>query len=123
MSSEVISNGNGSKTEVNEELTNLNAQETPNKSHNKPSLVFEDLNYELLRKIAYFRYGSISDCGRAMNMSRSQTSQILNGLFFPKTEECINKVANVLKLDPMILARFFAKEETKKEIMKNENNS
>jgi len=120
MSSEVISNGNGSKTEVNEELTNLNAQETPNKSHNKPSLVFEDLNYEFLRKIAYFRYGSISNCGRAMHMSRSQASQILNGLFFPKTEETIRLVANCLKLDPMILARFFAQQEIKKE-MKNGN--
>ena len=101
------------KSDYNEGVTNTNETIMLSSHKNKQREMFSDIDYKFLRDIAYFRYGSISDCGAVMGMSRSQASTILNGLAFQKTEELINRIANALKLSPFYLGRFFAIQESK----------
>ena len=110
MDSEVISNGKGNETGFNTTITKENNLKTPYKPCFKKLQVSTDITLQFLKKSVVVRFGDIATGSRAMNMNRSELSQILNGLYIPKSIKVIQKLADGLQINPILLGRFFSNE-------------
>lgn len=96
-------NENDFNTSLNEQ-NSLKHKHSPKKSITHLS---SDLSFEFLKKSIRVRYGSLADCARAINMNRSELSQILSGAYIPQSIKVIQKLADALNINPIILTQFF----------------
>ena len=71
---------------------------------NPSSLTLQDL-----AKLVIFKYGSIQNFSSELGISRGRGYQILKGIDKPRKPSTIKKIANVLEIDPVILAQLFSR--------------
>ncbi len=94
---------NGNENTINTLLTTENKPKLYQNSNINLSVSFRDLG-----KLAILRFGSITDFGKRLGVSRSRASQILNGLDCPKSPEQIKRIAEILDVDIVILTQLFS---------------
>ncbi len=74
------------------------------------------LNLEMndLAKIVSFKFGSISNFGKKMGWGRARACQLLKGHELPVRHESIEKIAEVLDINVVILTQLFERVRNRK---------
>lgn len=83
--------------------------ESPHKTN--PQDFFENLSppekIAFFRNVAITRFGSINKFSQALGVSRSMGCQILGGTYIPLKSSSIEKIADVLGINVVILTKTF----------------
>ena len=69
-----------------------------------PNLTLNDLAKQIL-----FRYGSFSAFAKKLGVTRQRTYQIFHGIDMPRTPESIQKIADLLDFNAVLLSQIFSK--------------
>lgn len=104
---------------VNEGIHTDNETNTKLKEDSKV-IMYQNANIKLpvsfstLSKIAIFKCGSVGAFGRRLGVSRSRASQILNGIDIPIKPDSIQKIADVLSINIVLLTQLFSQQKEDK---------
>ena len=77
-------------------------------SSSKPSFKAElTLTIDDVRKQALLRYGSVTSFGKKLGITHGLASRLLSGDYVPLKPSSIQKIADALNIDPIILTQIY----------------